>query len=973
MFAERSHRLYFLSGEVMNTKEFLEKIWPSEGIYLLAVKTDKGFRHKGVSSIDEAVRYLSAYDTRPDWNTFHACAAYKAMPTKGHTRTSDNWLSAKAFWCDIDCGKDDGYATKQEAVDALLVWCDNRGMPNPMIIDSGHGIHAYWPLTEPVNPTDWVKAASGIKAAMKADDFRADPTRTADFASILRPVGLHNRKDVNDPLEVKLIQDAEPTDTMEFMSIVMNIVASSTEGFDSVAVPAYLSGENAEAVTEYPEVECSAMKIADKCRQMQVLRDTQGDVSYETWRGLVGLISFCKEGLPLAESWSSRRAETGHAQTDTKLRFNSWGSAPTTCEFLENCNGAMCENCPFKGKIKTPLVLGREMPEPQAETVEVHEESDTRKEKITVDVPELPQGYEWNNGVLVHWTTDKNGNLVPHPFCGTRFYLVARIRNSDGEFEYVARLHLPDGSLRTFRLEGAVIGQGGTKLMGALGSHEIMATNNPDATQHMGSYLRDLVRKIMSDKEVMPTYASFGWQDDGSFLIGTRLYKEDGTVGSALLSGYAEDNKDALGLPKGSLDKYVEALNWVYDRPGMEPMQYVICAMLASPLVKLYGASYKGIPVVITGASSGKGKTTACLSALYAFGDATKLTIAGDVGATMKARSALLGTMSDLPVLFDEVTNMRADVLSSLAYALSNGVEPLRLRATQGSVRFADRETWNLQAACTGNTYVGAKLAQNGQTEAEAMRLFEIRVDGYDIPILNPAEVSQRLDAMAKNSGCAGEAFIKWLVTHKAEFHSIAAEMLKLVGDDPMLVREPKYRFFRNQVVLTLTCAKILKQIGIIRFDIDRLAAFAKRAVRELCHMAEETNAVNYEAALKSFIRDHQLDIFQSDRLKLPRGSKPYEPRVKTYLVGRAIRATEQTKKEPYANRLLLSASEVRNWCVDNRVDVNAFANDLKDKGILLERNARLYLTVSTNLTSAQERCWVLDLNKIDQMNGDEE
>ena len=64
-------------------------------------------------------------------------------------RTSSNWLAAKAFWSDIDCGhtkalEGKGYATQKEGAKALLGWCKSKGLPFPMLVNSGRGIHAYW-------------------------------------------------------------------------------------------------------------------------------------------------------------------------------------------------------------------------------------------------------------------------------------------------------------------------------------------------------------------------------------------------------------------------------------------------------------------------------------------------------------------------------------------------------------------------------------------------------------------------------------------------------------------------------------------------------------------------------------------------------------------------------------------------------------------------------------------------------------
>ena len=75
----------------------------------------------------------------------------------------------------------------------------------------------------------------------------------------------------------------------------------------------------------------------------------------------------------------------------------------------------------------------------------------------------------------------------------------------------------------------------------------------------------------------------------------------------------------------------------------------------------------------------------------------------------------------------------------------------------------------------TANSCLLSKLASRGNTEAEAMRVFEIRVDQYDIPKLDPVEVSAAVAEIEKNMGCAGEVFInlkaeKYTLTHFPAF-----------------------------------------------------------------------------------------------------------------------------------------------------------------------------------------------------------
>lgn len=959
----------------MDTTEFLSAILPPEGVYLIAASTDKGFRHRGFESIEEAADFAIKCDKR-GVATYHACATYKRAPYidengKLISRTSVNWHSAKSFWADIDCGSDKadsghGYATQREGAKAILSWCIKREFPIPMLVSSGRGIHAYWCLTEQLQPVDWVKSASTLKQVMQKDGLLIDPSRASDFASVLRPVGTHNRKDPNNPLEVKVVKAQDVTiDTTE---LVEKIASLGLEVCGELPPPPpWLTGEEVEEVP-YTPIECSAELCANKCTQVALMRDTKGDVGYDHWRGVIGIIKHCKEGIDLARDWTSRRHETGHQNLDVDTRFNTWTSGPTTCEFFQKCNAGGCDGCQFLGKIKTPLVLGRIEPEPEAETVDAVVEDGGKQTQVKLEVPELPENYQWDGTNLVRYIQSKDGVLEARPFCKTRFYLINRIRNEEGKFEFVARAHMPKGMIRDFNIPGSVIGAGGSRLMELLGAYEIMTMNSKDSPNHMTAYLKDAVNKLTQKSSVTSTHTSFGWQNDGSFLLGTRLYRPDGTEVEALLSGYAADSVGAFPRPKGSLETYAEKLNWIYNREGMEPMQYLICSMLAAPLVGLAEPTYNGIPCALTGADSGKGKTTAAICALYAYGRAfPDLVISGKAGATARAQAALLGTLGNLPVLFDEITNIDQKALSDLCYALSNGVERIRLRASRGGVAFSNRESWRTQVAMTGNSHLGARLALGGNTEAEAMRVFEIRVDQYNIPKLDPLAVSTAVSEIEKNSGVAGEVFVKYLVQNRNTAVNILLDTYGLFTGEEDLMTEPKYRFFRNHMAVTLAGARILKDLGVVKFDIEKLRDFAVEAVRALLKETKDLNTVEPEDILSQMLTDLSPRIATTLTFEVGSNEPLYQFTSNQGLVGRAIRGND-LKRDEHDGKMWVSIKAVREWCVEHRVDMSTLTRKALSLGVITQRSVRVYLGKSMTVVTPQTRCWEFDLKKLETL-----
>ena len=316
---------------------------------------------------------IESYDKQENLTVYHACAAYKEASyeavvngeTKRKYRGEPNWLRAKAFWADIDCGESKaaegkGYVDKDSAVAAILDFCQTNGLSSPLLVDSGGGIHCYWRLSATVDPDSWRAVAGDFKAALAAAGLLVDPTRTADLSSLLRPVGTHNRKPGRDLREVTVIREGCVVSPQEFNAAVQTAVTKYGVIPQQPLSRVPVAGLNDDLIGHLgPQIESSAHEVANHCAQVGKMRDTQGDVSYEQWRGVIGIIKHCVEGEPLAHEWSKRRGETGHTNTDVETRYESWNAGPATCEYFRKCNSAECVDCPQNGKITSPIQLGR--------------------------------------------------------------------------------------------------------------------------------------------------------------------------------------------------------------------------------------------------------------------------------------------------------------------------------------------------------------------------------------------------------------------------------------------------------------------------------------------------------------------------------------------------------------------------------------------------------------------------------------
>jgi hypothetical protein len=970
----------------MDALDFFAKILPSHGNFYLVLTTTKIAKngqpakfHKAFSDHHTLAAAVEKLDRRTDITAvYHACGSYlrphietdELHPVTGKPRlryrVPENRAEAKAFWLDIDCGADKaekgkGYEDKRAATTAVLRFSKQIGWPAPMLVSSGNGLHCYWPLEEEIPADEWVALAKWLKAATAHFGLLADPSRTADFASILRPIGSTNRK--REHKAVKLMRDGDVTPFDDLKDALNAAIREHDIELlaDNTPTTNGLNDDLTAHLDNFPKLDSSGALVADHCQQVAAMRDTQGDVDYEHWFSVLGVLKFCVDGRELAEEWTARRDETGHANVDWDAKLDTWQYGPSTCSRFQGCNPAGCEGCAHKGKIKSPIVLGRIVPETVEQVVETKSEQGAPE---TVVIPALPTGYSWDNRNMVRSLINKDGIVEPHAYCANLFYPTMRIRKEDATFNIGIRMHLPDSRTRDFEVPFEALASQ-TDMLRALARYELIQSNHKDSGTHMMAYLRDSMEKLKREVEEVNTLTTFGWKYDmQAFLMGDRLYHKDGTIRRVLLGGYAAGKKHLFPTPKGTLQGYAAPLNFIYNRPGLEPMQYALCSGWGSLLSAFCEDTYKGLMFSLYSGKSGTGKSTVCYNSLYAFGNADQMTKKSEDMGTKNELYAFVGTLNNIPMLFDELTKIDPEDLSALAYRISLGEERGRLKNTAGGTRFADAATWRMSPFVTSNKDLHALLSMTqANAEAESVRVVQIHLDDFNIPELKGADLQafqMACDQIKLNAGSAGDAMIRYCVTHVDELYQRMRDKVTMLAG---FIGEPKFRFYRNHAACTLVMAEIAKELGIVEFDLAKLTEFSIATMDRLRSNISVSTAVTPEDAYARMVSALASRVIVTSEYRDKRhGSGPETPRrpVVGEVAGRLI-SSPPSNKDPYRGRLMLASRDVKEWCTRNRVDYNTILSYLQTQKALISPHEKLRLTRGTDMSGGQTWCIVID------------
>lgn len=974
----------------MDTIEFLRRIIPRKGIKILALPRPapyKGFLHHQFNTLEDMTESVEEWSSEGR-TVFHACASYAEpsvtvrrrdkktgqMKDVEAVRVADNAAWCRAFWVDLDCGAEKPYATQREACASIYAACTKAGLPLPLLVSSGYGVHCYWTLTQDIEASTWVKVAARLKALLTALTVHQDPTRTADLASILRPVGATNFKNPAHPKPVRLVKDQPDREPADFIRAVVGAVkryaVDVVDAKPKSALNSELSYEQ-----EYPP--SSIYRIAEKCQAIRHFQTVMGDVEEPFWRASLGLIKHTIEGDEAAHEWSA--GHVGYDRYETQDKLDRWAAGPATCKTFE-CFGK-CDGCPVKGKITSPIQLGVQLPE-QAETVKPRRVAPVGEPAVATDdagraespatqdggdnaevpsdgprrLPKLPAGiaktYRFNGTVLLTMVLDDDGVPQPTTICRELIYPLEVTRSvGDARQNSQAMLRAtrftPAGIAEEINIPMQAIATGNRDLAAYFGGIGVVI----ESITHMKNYLSSFINEIRLTADDSLASDRMGWNET-DFLLGEKKYTKDGEA-KAVLSSAMKEYQSSFSC-KGSLQGWIDAIDAAYNRPGQEQYQFMVLCGFAAPLVKFLG-DYRGVLVSAVSYSSGQGKTTAQNAAISVYGDPVKLSTAHKRG-TINALFERLGAMGTLPFAIDEVSNIEPKELSDLAYAISQGVQKDRLNKS-GGLR-AQREPWQTLVLTSGNRSLISTLAADGSgREPEMRRIFEINFN--NVSDLAKSDADDIFNELSRHHGHAGQFYGKYLARNEAALQAICSKVLRNVNEHFQLAREE--RFWGVVLASTIAALAITNKLNLLSFDRERLMTWMGRALADL--RANVKNSLGDENDLiGSLMADVGFDVTVTESIgDLRFGARPTiitrEPKRPPRWAGRLIRD---------CNELWLRPEYVRMWCAEKRVDYRRIQK------MLVELNAIKVYAEGRNINRGiagapptKSRYWELDMAKL--------
>jgi len=949
--------------ELAQLESFFKKVWATSGYLCLATPLQQGgYKHKVCQTVQQACKegLMLAKQGR---DAYFALGTLKEPyietdelnnygKPKRKYRVGENISHMRCFFYDLDCGKDKPYATQVEALQALKTTVKKLGLPKPILVNSGGGVHVYFPLTEEIPVDEWKPLAFIMKRLMLENGLEVDPSRTTDTSSVLRiPFTANFKKDT--PRPVVLLNDAEPTPNAVFIALVerlrdtYNITPPVIQESLVKLSPALAEKFGNNLTVDEP---INMDLVYAKCPQMARCAEVGGPVGYGMRGAWTSILKLSKDPDFSIMELNDPDPDTVRKQTEYFLT-GTHTDHPHTCEKIESCNPGGCDGCEFKGQVKSPAVLGR------VKKPKIIPKSDTSLDEVLGEqkytmfrthddmlLPLPPSPFLFKDGKIVYELYEEGDGYdievyehVTYPI--TRLWDNAENCESvkicvgtghDG-FRYltVPLTELTDARAMAKRLASVgVLFESNKKWDGFF--------------NYMTSYIKHLQAHWAATKN----YPRLGWQDDedGVFVLPSKTIVK----GKEEPSGLAEKVKHSVdGIKKkGTLAEWVNVVN-TYNRVGFEPHAFGHLVGYGSLLFEYQ--KYEGAIVNLVSPHSGSGKSTVLQTVETMWGRSKDLRmIKSD---TLNAKFNRIGVYNSICPTFDEITNIDEADLSEFCYSISQGRAKSRLNATMSESR--NHAHWKCILLSSSNANLMSKLASNkGDSTAEMMRVFEYYVNETDI--LSKEEASLIFDKLDSNYGHAGEIFVNYVSENIDE----VKELIKgITAKFDKAANVPnRERYWSSIVACSLAGGTIARRLGLCSFDIKSLFNWAVDQTVEMRRVVNENRQTEGNILVK-YLNDTLGNTIRVSNDKLGAGE--------FVSLGDDSRISKLYNRiEVDSGIMYIARSAIREYIQKSGLDYNSVKTTLIHQKIVINDAKNIVLTKGSGvLTTGSSVCWVINMN----------
>ena len=791
--------------------KFLRHVLPQEGYKCRTIISPEGkTKNTHYQTIEQLANGLLEADASGK-NTYFACSTFKTT----ESRKQENVLGAKSFWLDLDAGIDPksgiqkDYLDADTALSALDEFMEKLGFDPTTAVRSGYGIHGWITMDRFIHAAEWTETAKVLKVAADRLGLKADPSRTADRASILRCPGTHNFKVPTNPIMVSLEEGLQdPIDFDKFKAALEKVTITT------VSVP---SGVASAAL--------GGIKTGSKPDMTQGFPD-----GYRT------------EALQKRAGWLLGPGGLSEEETLAQIRvWNQFNDPPMDDAKLVHD----VHSYALREQAKHPQVISP-----------------------VQDLPPLPKGFFWGkSGELLARSTSDEGDdpkVILLSLCSV--YLADVCRDEFGKsaaISYIFRQFHPKSGWHQFSIMSKTLfGNSGFSELADRGTS--ILTSGQRAFKN---YVHQAEYIIKASKEDSMRYEQFGWKNNRkAFLVGKHLFKEGESTPEI---AYGSDRLEQFMLSMepsrdGSLAGWTAAANRLFIK-GCEAQAVACLVGLAAPFIGMVMGETQGeggAILSLRSPGSGRGKSTALTAITSAWGEEKALKLIE--ADTYVAKFGMISMLKNLPVIYEELKSAGDPMfIIDFVKQFTSGRDKAR-GLKDGSVNAVMKDFQTIIITASNGSLLDAVSSDEGAVA----RVFEIVLAlPEDFAFDMEKDIQHELNA---NAGFAGRALMSTALIPGAyaQLEVYARDLRRHYMTKLSLEGKTDYRYTVWMIAAIHLVGHLCNHYGILQFDLDRIMGWICARLTE--RVLDTPNNTGLDV-VKKIINDNIMDCIVVDRAPHPK------------------------------------------------------------------------------------------------------